>query len=97
MKIYKDKDGYITIVYAKGEEPKGVCLVQDRGTENIGCKNMWGNTIERYLYHCANVSGNTSYSSTTNKLPLKETSVSYNLIKSKRQPPKKKALGPANG
>ena len=89
MKIYKDKDGNITVLFVQGEEPKRVTIAQDRGVKNVGSKNMWGIVIERYLYHVAGVSGNTSYSSTTNDL-LNETDVAYNLVKSKRQLPKKK-------
>ena len=89
MKIYKDKDGNITVLFCQGEEPKSVTIAQDRGAKNVGSTNMWGVVIERYLYHVAGVSRNTSYSSTTNDL-LNETDVAYNLVKSKRQPPKKK-------
>lgn len=84
MKIYKNKEGHLTIVYSKDEKQSGVTLVHDRGSGKL--TNMFGGKIGRYYYHCANVSGNTSYSTMTDT-PLinKEEDKLYILKRSKQK------------
>ena len=80
MKIYKNKDGHITIVYGKGEEPKGVTLVEDRGNQK-GNTNIWGNVVQRYAYHWANVHNNSPYTSYTDSIIDKKEDIEYKLVK----------------
>ena len=83
MKIYKNKDNHLTIVYGVNEEPAGVTFVKDRGTSNP--TNIFGNSLERFIYHWSNLrSGHTS---TTQKLSnlLDETDKRYLLKRSKQK------------
>ena len=88
MRVYKDKDQRITIVYGPNEKPAGVLLVKDYG-RNI--KNDFADEYARYQFHWANVTGNTPYSSEMNESPLDDSAIAYNLVKSRRQRTKKKA------
>lgn len=80
MRIFKDKEGHITVIYGKGEEPKGVTIVEDRGNQK-GKTNVFGNKVSRYAYHWANVHNNSPYTSYTDDIIDKETDVEYKLVK----------------
>jgi hypothetical protein len=82
MKIYKDKDGTVTIVFSKNESTS-VNLVHDRGAGINGTTNMFGYKLGRYVSHCANAHGDSGYSTMTEKIEwLKEEgSVEYKLVR----------------
>ena len=83
MKIYKNKDNHLTIVYGPNEEPAGVTFVKDRGPGKI--TNTFGNRLERFIYHWASLwDGHTT---TTDKLTnlLDETDKRYLLKRSKQK------------
>ena len=82
MKIFKDKDGYVTIVFNKDEKPD-VTIVHDRGTGNI--TNFFGNKVPRYVYHVASAKGDSGYSSTTDDFSELKEQTKYILKKSKSQ------------
>ena len=81
MKLYKNKDGDITIIFNKNEKPKWVTIVHDRGKGKI--RNIFGQEIGRYLFHCAGVDGNTPYSSTTDNSLIEKDDKHYKLVKCK--------------
>lgn len=82
MKIFKDKDGRIYIVAGKGEEEPRIIIAKDDGKE---ARNMFGEKLQRFYYHCASVSGNTPYSSRTNCLIDEEDNAyQYKLVKVKK-------------
>ena len=82
MKLFKDKDGIIYIVASKGEEEPRVCIAKDDGKQ---ARNFFGDKLERFYYHYAGVSNNTSYSSRTNCLISEEDNAyQYRLVKVKK-------------
>lgn len=82
MKIFKDKDGTIYIVAGKGEEAPRVCIAKDDGKE---ARNMFGEKLERFVYHFASVFGNTAYNSRTGCLISEEDNAyQYKLVKIKK-------------
>ena len=84
MKMFKDKEGTIYIVAGKGEEAPRVVIAQDGG-KGKDIRNMFGEKLERFYYHCAGVSNNTPYSSRTNCLISEEDEAyQYKLVKVKR-------------
>lgn len=84
MKFFKDKDGRIYIVAGKNEEAPRVCIAQDDGKGKV-IKNMFGEKLDRFHYHWAGVSNNTSYSSRTNCLIREEDEAyQYKFIKVKK-------------
>ena len=76
MKIFKDENGYVTIVFSKDEDPH-VTLVHDRGTGNTN--------ISRYVYHCASATGDSGHSSRTDDFSELKTQRKYVLKRSKSQ------------
>lgn len=84
MKIFKDKEGRIYIVASKGEEEPRIVIAKDDGKGKI-IRNMFGEKLERFYYHCACVSNNTPYSSRTNCLISEEDNAyQYKLVKVKK-------------
>lgn len=82
MKIFKDKDGRIYIVAGKGETPPRVVIAEDDGKD---ARNMFGEKLERFYYHCDGVSNNTPYSSRTDCLISEEDDAyQYKLVKVKK-------------
>ena len=82
MKIFKDKDGRIYIVAAKGEEAPRVVIAKDDGKDAHNC---FGEKLDRFIYHCAGLSNNTAYSSRTNCLISEEDEAyQYKLVKVKK-------------
>ncbi len=82
MRIYKDKEGQLTIVWGPKEEPQPVTLVHDRG-KNPG-RNMWGNILARYVYHSASVFGSSGHYTATNHYGLKgKMGKPYKLVRAK--------------
>lgn len=82
MRIFKDKNGTIYIVAGKGEKAPRVVIAKDDGKT---ARNMFGEKLERFYYHCAGVSCNTPYSSRTNCLIREEyNAYQYKLVKVKR-------------
>lgn len=82
MRIFKDKNGTIYIVAGKGEENPRVIIAKDDGKT---ARNMFGEKLDRFYYHCASVSGNTPYSSRTNCLINEEDNAyQYKLVKVKK-------------
>ena len=67
-KVYVDKDNNVTVVFGKDFKSKecNVTVVHDRGIAMKNAKNIFGNVLTRYVYHCANAYGDSGYSSTTN-------------------------------
>ena len=67
-KVYIDKNKNVTVVFGKDFESKecNVTVVHDRGIAIKNEKNIWGDELTRYVYHCANAYGDSGYSSTTN-------------------------------
>lgn len=84
MKIFKDKDGIIYIVASVKEKAPRVVIAKDDG-KGKDIRNMFGNKLERFLYHSAGVSNNTPYSSRTNCLIReKDNAYQYKLVKVKK-------------
>ena len=84
MKIFKDKDGTIYIVAGVKEKAPRVVIAKDDGKDK-DIRNMFGEKLERFLYHCAGVSDNTPYSSRTNCLISEEDNAyQYKLVKVKK-------------
>jgi len=82
MKIFKDKDGRIYIVAGKGEEAPRVIIAKDDGKT---ARNMFGEKLQRFIYHSAGVFDNTPYSSRTNCLISEEDNAyQYKLVKVKK-------------
>ena len=67
-KVYIDKDKNVTVVFGKDfkSEECNVTVIHDRGVKTKGFKNIFGNVLTRYVFHCANAYGDSGYSSTTN-------------------------------
>ena len=84
MKIFKDKDGTIYIVAGKNEKEPRVVIAKDDG-KGKDIRNMFGEKLDRFSYHCASVSGNTPYSSRTDCLISEEDNAyQYKLVKVKK-------------
>ena len=84
MKIFKDKDGRIYIVAGKGEEAPRVVIAKDDG-KGKDIRNMFGEKLQRFYYHCAGVDNNTPYSSRTDCLISEEDNAyQYKLVKVKK-------------
>ena len=84
MKFYKDKNGTIYIVASKGEEAPRVIIAKDDG-KGKDIRNMFGEKLERFVYHSAGVFNNTAYSSRTNCLIDEEDNAyQYKLVKVKK-------------
>lgn len=84
MKIFKNKLGIIYIVAGKGEEAPRVIIAQDGG-KGKDIRNIFGEKLDRFLYHSASSSGNTPYSSRTNCLISEEDNAyQYKLVKVKK-------------
>lgn len=82
MRIFKDKDGRIYIVASKGEEAPRVVIAKDDGKT---AKNIFGEKLDRFYYHCAGVDNNTPYSSRTDCLISEEDNAyQYKLVKVKK-------------
>lgn len=83
MKIYRNKDNHLTIVYGPNEEEAGITIVKDRGPGKI--TNMFGNRSERFIYHWTNLYA--GHTTTTRKLSniLGETDKRYLLKRSKQK------------
>lgn len=83
MKIYKDKNGLIYIVAGKNEPEPQVCIAKDDGTGSV--RNMFGEPLDRFVYHCASVWNNTPYNSRTNCLINEDDNAyQYKLVKLRR-------------
>ena len=83
MRIFKDKDGTIYIVAGKGEKEPRVVIAKDDGKGDI--RNMFGEKLERFVYHCAGVFNNTPYNSRTDCLINEEDNAyQYKLVKVKK-------------
>lgn len=84
MKIFKDKDGTIYIVAGAKEKEPRVVIAKDDG-KNKDIRNMFGDKLDRFVYHCAGVFNNTPYSSRTNCLISEEDNAyQYKLVKVKK-------------
>ena len=82
MRIFKDKDGRLYIVASKGEEAPRVIIAKDDGKT---ARNMFGEKLQRFIYHSAGVFDNTPYSSRTNCLISEEDNAyQYKLVKVKK-------------
>lgn len=82
MRIFKDMEGTIYIVAGKNEDAPRVCIVKDDG-ENA--RNMFGEKLQRFYYHCAGVDNNTPYSSRTNCIiSERDNAYQYKLVKVKK-------------
>ncbi|MDY0389208.1 MAG: hypothetical protein RBT65_19230 [Methanolobus sp.] len=79
--VYVDENNNVTVVFGKEYESKqcNVTVVHDRGIELKGVKNFWGNTLTRYVYHCANAYGDNGYSSTSNDFKELKDQKKYSL------------------
>lgn len=83
MKIFKSEDGTIYIVASKREREPRVVIAKDDGTGKI--TNMFGEQLERFVYHHASVFNNTPYSSRTSCLiNEKDNAYQYKLVKVKK-------------
>ncbi len=84
MKIFKDKNGTIYIVAGKGEEAPRVVIAKDDGKDK-DIRNMFGEKLERFVYHSAGVFNNTPYTSRTDCLIDEEDNAyQYKLVKVKK-------------
>jgi hypothetical protein len=80
-KVYVDKYNNVTVVFGKEYETNqcNVKVVHDRGVKTKGIRNVWGNILTRYVYHCANAYGDSGYSSTTNDFSKLKEQKRYSL------------------
>ena len=84
IKIYKGKDGHLTIIFSGENQPTSATLVHDRGI-NAGT-NIFGGKIARYTYHVANAHGDSGHSTTTDKFDvIDEGAKRYKLVRSKQK------------
>ena len=82
MKIYKDKEGLLTIVFEKNENTV-ITLVHDRGAGKL--TNIFGDKVSRYRYHCANANGDSGHSTCTNDFSELKEQKRYKLVRSKQK------------
>lgn len=66
--VYVDKNNNVTVVFDKEYKSNqcNVTVVHDRGIKTKGIKNVGGDFLTRYIYHCANAYGDSGHASSTN-------------------------------
>ena len=84
-KVYFDKDGDMVVVFGKDydREHCTVTLVHDRGAAITKMRNFFGDRLARFIYHCANVYGDSGYSTTLDEYDVKDCT-RYDLVKKLR-------------
>ena len=84
IKIYKDKEGHLTIIFSGKNQPTSVTLVRDKG-KNPGT-NLFGGKVSRYTYHVADAYGDSGHSASTDTFDVRGEGVKrYKLVRSKQK------------